>query len=215
MQKIGKSEFNRRRVNFESDESRFPWLSMLLDSYAIIDTAIESAIELQYRSKQKGLACQNGCCHCCKTHKDIPVYPHELVGIYFYVTEKIKMPVRETLKWQLQFFKQTDFCPFLISSSCVIHILRPTACRQFNVFGTPCAEGEDPFFTRRDDVLTPNVNHTNQAFLTVLDFYEIKDDKKNFIQNNKIHTHVKNLRELKWLQLIKAMNDYDLKAASL
>ncbi|MBF0518911.1 MAG: YkgJ family cysteine cluster protein [Nitrospirae bacterium] len=190
---------------------------MLLDSYAIIDTTIESAIGLQYKSKKKGLACQNGCCHCCKTHKDIPVYPHELVGIYFYVTEKIKMPVRETLKWQLQFSKKSDACPFLISSSCVIHIVRPAACRQFNVFGTPCAEGEDPFFTRREDVLTPNVNHTNQAFHAVLDFYGIKDEKekRKFIKSNKIHSQAKNLRELKWPQLINAMNEYDLKSASL
>ncbi|MEO5356159.1 MAG: YkgJ family cysteine cluster protein [Nitrospirae bacterium YQR-1] len=202
-------------MSFDADEGRFPWLSMLLDSYAIVDTSIETAIEQQYKIKEKGLACQDGCCHCCKTHKDIPVYPHELVGIYYFVIEKIKMPVRETLKWQLQFFKKSDPCPFLINSSCIIHILRPTACRQFNVFGTPCAEGEDPFFTRRNDVLTPNINYTNQALHTVLEFYGIKDEKEKnkFIKNNKIYAHVKNLKEYSWSQLLKAINEYDLKAA--
>ncbi|MBS1114086.1 MAG: hypothetical protein H6Q92_1849, partial [Nitrospirae bacterium] len=37
-------------------------------------------------------------------------------------------------------------------------------CRQFNVFGSPCAEGEDPYYTRREDVLLPIKQYTDRAF---------------------------------------------------
>ncbi|MEK7789850.1 MAG: YkgJ family cysteine cluster protein, partial [Planctomycetota bacterium] len=167
-----------RRMHFPDEESRFPWLSMLLDSYAIIDEGISVAVVKEETEKNIKLACKEGCHNCCRTHKDIPVYPIELVGIYWFSTEKIKQPLRGIVKKQLSSHTKNDSCPFLINGSCSIHVIRPISCRQFNVFSKPCAEGEDPYYTRRDDVLTPIEDYTKKAFLATLPFYGITDEKE-------------------------------------
>ena len=87
-----------RLLRFPDEESRFPWLSMLLDSYAIIDEGISVAVVKEETEKNIKLACKEGCHNCCRTHKDIPVYPIELVGIYWFSTEKVVQAVCETLK---------------------------------------------------------------------------------------------------------------------
>ena len=66
-------------------------------------------------------------------------------------------------------------CPFLIDNACSIHPLRPLACRNYNVFGQQCAEGEDAYYTRRGDVLTPHQKNTDLAFDTMLPFYGAKN----------------------------------------
>lgn len=90
-----------RRMRFPDKESRFPWLSMLLDSYAIIDEGISAAIVKEETERNIKLACKEGCDICCRVNKDIPVYPIELVGIYWFSAEKAAQPIRETLKKQL------------------------------------------------------------------------------------------------------------------
>ena len=145
-----------RRVHFPEDEKRIPWLPLLLDAYAIADTGIAIGIRDEEKKRKKKLACGKGCGNCCEHHKDLPLYPHELVGIYWFVTEKADPEIREMLKNR---FRGQDAsvssCPFLIDGSCSIHPVRPLGCRQFNVFDKPCASGEDPYYTRRDDVLVP------------------------------------------------------------
>ena len=143
-----------KRVSFPGDEKKHSWLGPLLDAYFIVDKGVAKAIESE-RKKGRSLACSKGCSNCCSTHKDIPVYPLELEGIYWYVTEKITGPAREMLKRQLNDFTKAAPCPFLIGGSCSIHPLRPMACRQFNVFGEPCGAGEDPYYMRREEVLDP------------------------------------------------------------
>ena len=110
---------------------------------------------------------------CCRSHKTIPVYPLELVGLSWYVTEKVAAPVREKLRDQLRHHAEGESCPFLVDNVCSVHPLRPFACRQFNVFGEVCAEGEDAYYTRRSDVMTPIKRYTDDAFYTVLPFYGI------------------------------------------
>lgn len=90
-----------RLVRFPDEESRFPWLSMLLDSYAIIDEGISAAIVKEETEKNIKLVCKEGCDICCRVNKDIPIYPIELVGIYWFSTEKLERAVRETLKKQI------------------------------------------------------------------------------------------------------------------
>ena len=202
-----------RRMRFPDEESRFPWLSMLLDSYAIIDEGISVAVVKEETEKNIKLACKEGCHNCCRTHKDIPVYPIELVGIYWFSTEKVVQAVCETLKKQLSSHTKNDPCPFLINGSCSIHVIRPISCRQFNVFSKPCAEGEDPYYTRRDDVLTPIEDYTKKAFLATLPFYGITDEKEqiHFIENNLIHAQAVNLQAYDWKKLVKIMDDFDSK----
>jgi len=207
------TECAQMRLRFHDDEAKFSWLPMLLDAYAIIDKGTTTAIKGEEERRNAKLSCKKGCDNCCRTHKDIPVYPLELVGIYWYCAEKIDQPVRETLKKQLLSHGNEMHCPFLINSSCLIYPIRPVSCRQFNVFNKPCDAGEDPYYTRRGDVLTPAQDYTNQAFLVMLPFYGITDEaeKLKAIKNNFIHTQVCNLQSYKWTGLIKAMEDFDSK----
>ncbi len=99
-------------------------------------------------------ACGRGCAACCRSHLTIPVYPLELIGIYWYPVEKVAGRIRDKLEKQLAEYRPNTPCPFLVDAACSIHPMRPMACRQLNVFGKVCAEGEDAYHTRRQDVLT-------------------------------------------------------------
>jgi hypothetical protein len=134
-----------------------------------------------------------------------------MTGIYWYVVEEMERTARVILRGRLLSPPEDASCPFLIAASCSIHPVRPTACRQFNVFNRPCAEGEDPYFTRRKDVLTPIRDYTDRAFNTVLPFYGKPGEtgKDKAIINKIIHTQAKNLKSLKWLTLAGAMDDFD------
>ena len=106
-----------KRLSFTTDEKMHPWLKLLLDAYYIVDKGIAQAIDAEQK-KGKKLACTKGCSSCCKTHKDIPAYPLELVGITWYVTEKITGAGRALLRKQLENCKKDDPCPFLMEGAC-------------------------------------------------------------------------------------------------
>ncbi|MBF0456464.1 MAG: YkgJ family cysteine cluster protein [Nitrospirae bacterium] len=199
------------RCRYPESELRLPWLSMLLDAYAIIDKGIAHAIEKEIKKHKSPLACKNNCDSCCRTHTDIPVYPHEMTGIYWFAAEEMDHNVRTLLRQRILTPPTDASCLFLINASCSIHPVRPAACRQFNVFNRPCAEGEDPFFTRRKDVLTPIPQYTDKAFYAVLPFYGIttEPEKLNAIKSKIIHTQAKNLKSLKWFNMLKAMDNFD------
>ncbi len=210
---LNDKEYIQIRLSFPDDESKFSWLPMLLDAYAIVDKGIAVAIKEQEEKRTITLACNKGCAHCCRTHKDIPVYPLELVGIYWYCTEKVEPSLRKILKKHFLDRGNNNPCPFLINSLCSIYPVRPVSCRQFNVFNKPCDNGEDPYYSRRNDVLTPIQGYTDHAFLVMLPFYGIIDEaeKLRAIKNNFIHTQVCNLQSYKWTGLLKAMKDFDSK----
>ena len=175
---------------------------MLLDAYAVADTGISVAIRDQEKRRKVRLACGKGCYNCCEHQRDIPLYPHELVGIYWYVSEKLSAPVLEVLKRQLAAHTPDSPCPFLIEGSCSIHPLRPIGCRQFNVFTTPCAKGEDPYHTRRDDVLTPIQDYTDRAFAAILPFYDLKKELETCKAIGLIRSQIMNLQTFDWNRLI-------------
>jgi Fe-S-cluster containining protein len=191
-----------RRVHFPEDEKRIPWLSRLLDAYAIADTGIAIALRDEDKKRKKKLACGKGCGNCCEHQKDLPLYPHELVGIYWYVAEKLAAPVRDALKGRLAAHTADAPCPFLIDGSCSIHPLRPIGCRQFNVFTTPCAPGEDPYYTRRDDVLVPLVDYTDRAFAAVVPFYNMKTEGDTSKDIRLIRSQIMNLQTFDWKKLV-------------
>ncbi len=201
------TDFARARVSFPGEEARLPWLAMLLDAYAIVDTGVAIAIKEQEEERGVKLACRKGCEACC-TQSDIPVYPLELVGLYWFAAEKISGPERDTLKQNLIFHTKGRPCPFLMECACSVHAIRPVSCRQFNVFGEPCAPGEDPFFTRRDDVLTPVKAYTNRAFSVMLPFYDVKETTDEAVDRI-INGEVINLQSFDWKKLVRTMEGYD------
>jgi len=201
---------DQARLSFSADESRHAWLGMLLEAYHIIDKGVAEGIrreELQGRT----LACCKGCAACCRSHKTIPVYPLELAGMTWYATEKLKEPLRSGLRNQLENHRELDSCPFLVGDVCSVHPLRPVACRQFYVFGRVCMEGEDAFYTRRNDVLTPFGKYTDAAFDVMLPFYgvEKKAERKKAIKEGAMHQVARIMNSLNWASLAEKMDAFD------
>jgi Fe-S-cluster containining protein len=199
-----------KRLFFPQDERKRSWLKLLLDAYHILDKGVAKAIEVE-QQKGRELACSKGCSNCCSTHKDIPIYPMEIVGISWYVAEKIKGAMREILKAQLGNFKKGGPCPFLIEGVCSIHPMRPMACRQFNVFGRPCEESEDPYYTRREDVMYPVKKYVDQAFFIMLPFYGVENESERIkiVETGAFHKMVKELHDCNWTELAAKMERFD------
>lgn len=202
-----------RRPRFPDDEKRLTWLPLLLDAQAVVDEGVSLAITAETQRRGAGPACAKGCTVCCRSQKDIPVYPLELVGMYWFVIEKLAGPGREAVKKQLLNHARWAACPFLVNDLCAIYPRRPLACRQFIVFGRPCAEGEDPYHTRRGDVLTPLKAYTRQALYFMLPFHGVRDesDKLRLIESDLLHSQARVLQSLNWQELAGRMDDFDFK----
>jgi len=196
-----------RRLHFPDDEQRLPWLSLLLDAYSIADTGVAIAIRDREKKEKKKLACGKGCGTCCIDQKDLPLYPHELVGVYWYASEMIAGPARDVLKGRLAVHAPASGCPFLVDNSCSIHPVRPVGCRMFNVFTTPCSPGEDPYFTRRGDVLQPIPEYIDRAFGAVLPFYTMKKEDDAAAAIRTIRSQIMNLLSFDWSKLAVLMEE--------
>ncbi len=205
---------SQRRLSFPEDEKVHPWLPLLLDAYAAVDEGVDVAIRSAARRGKK-IACAKGCSACCRTHRTIPVYPLELVGLSWYVTEKMRGSERDIVKSRLRDYREYDPCPFLAHGACAVHPMRPVACRQFNVFNEPCREGEDPYYTRREDVLTPIKRYTDRAFFLMLPFYGIADEKERWklIETGAVHQVVKLMQTCNWKSLAGKMEEFERRHA--
>jgi Fe-S-cluster containining protein len=189
-----------RRLPFPQDEERLPWLAALLDSYAITDTGVAIAVRDAEKKQKKKLACGKDCDVCCH-QPDIPLYPHELEGLRWYVAEKLEPPTRERVLKQCTAHTQGSPCPFLVEHACAVHPMRPVACRQYNVFTTPCAPGEDPYYTRRDDVLVPLSDYRDRAFAAVARYYGMEKERDNEKVVRSIKGMIMNLQEYDWTRV--------------
>ncbi len=194
------------RLSFPRDEEKVGWLPMLLDAYYLADKGIYEGIKKRL-ARGETLACAKGCSSCCEIHVTIPVYPLELVGLYWYLIEKVTGPERDKLKEQLKNFKTGKPCPFLLDGICGVHPMRPMACRHFNVFNRPCSPGEDPYYSRRKDVLTPIEKYKNKALNAMLPFHGIREraKRKQAIRLGYLNGLVQNLHEIDWLNLAQRM----------
>lgn len=204
-----------QRLAFDVDEAVFPWLTPLLDAYHTIDRGVAAGIARE-RRRGRQLACAKGCSHCCRSHTTIPVYPLELVGLTWYATEQLAEPLRSPVRGQLRAHHKGEPCPFLVDGVCAVHPMRPMACRQFNVFGRACAEGEDAYYSRRQDVLTPNPKYADEAFFTMLPFYGVQnpDQRRQLIENGAAQRMAQVLQECSWASVADKMDDYDRRRAT-
>jgi hypothetical protein len=91
--------------------------------------------------------------------------------------------------------------------------MRPLACRHFNVFGKPCAEGEDAFHSRRQDVLTPIRKYPQEALLVTLPFYGDIDSKeqKKLVESGAINKLARVMKDCHWESLPDKMLAYEQK----
>ncbi len=193
------------RLRFPDDEKRQPWLPLLLEIQHLTNQGVATAIKADGRK----LACGRGCASCCRTHTDIPVYPLELMGIAWYATEKLAGEQRQRVQQQLLHHRDLGACPFLLDEACAIHPLRPMACRQFNVFNTVCAVGEDAFHSRYSDVLRPDLKSKNEALREMLRHHQIKDgrERRRLVETGEVHRLAQSLREMRWETLAARMSD--------
>ena len=195
------------RPRFPEDEKRLPWLALLLEIQSITNQGVAAAIKTDGRK----LACARGCASCCRSHADIPVYPLELMGLYWYAVEKLEGETRESVRRQLLRHRELGACPFLVDEACAIHPLRPMACRQFNVFTTVCAPGEDAFHSRRGDVLNPDVKRKHEALREMLRHHGVKDgrERRRRVETGEVHRLAQSLREMPWENLAARMAPTD------
>ncbi|KPA19677.1 protein belonging to Uncharacterized protein family UPF0153 [Candidatus Magnetomorum sp. HK-1] len=194
------------RLAYPKDEKKVQWLSLLLEIYYLADKSVYEGLRKELK-KGKILACACGCSNCCSTHTTIPVYPLEMIGLYWYVIEKISGKRRYQIQSQLHDFSIGNSCPFLVNERCGIHPMRPMACRFFNVFSKSCLEKEDPFYTRRYDVFTPNEATKNKAIARMLPFHGIvgKEQQENAIKSGSLNETIQNLHEIDWQNLSERM----------
>lgn len=187
------------RLAFAADEKRLPWLGLLLQVQHLTDQGVAAAL----RADGRKLACARGCAHCCRSHVDIPVYPLELMGIAWYVLEKLEPATRTRLAAQLAHHRAIDACPFLLDEACAIHPLRPMACRHFNVFNHACAPGEDAFHSRPGDVLRPDRKLKHEALREMLRHHGVHDgrERRRQVETGEVHRLVQSLREVRWENL--------------
>ncbi len=195
------------RDEFRADELKHPWLTLLLNAYEAADLGIAADVRSRLALGGPAVACKKGCGTCCGLH-EIPVYPIELEGINWYVVERLRPPLREAVAANLVTAGPSAACPFLVEGACAIYTVRPIACRQFIVFGAQCGEGEDPFHTRRPDVLTPAEGWRLRAFAMTLGFYFTppKDEfMASMAADEIIQSMARNLRAQNWKRLLQML----------
>lgn len=173
-------EARRRRLNFPEDEAGNPWLSMLLDAYAVVDAGVTEALARHVeREPRDRVACSRGCAPCC-VDNDVPVLLLEAVGLEWFVLHKATRENKAAvLKAIHEFPRRRNTgagCPFLRERSCLVYVMRPIACRNFVVFNTPCAYGEDATETRPQEVLKPKGARLRQAFRYMLPYYGFTEE---------------------------------------
>ncbi|MCW8962687.1 MAG: YkgJ family cysteine cluster protein [Gammaproteobacteria bacterium] len=196
-----------QRLQFPDAEAEHEWLGYAFDAYYQADVGVAESIKVE-EDKGRKLACAKGCSSCCKSHTTIPIFPLELLGLYWYVTEIMASDVRSKVKLQLTDHTSGDPCPFLLDGACSVHPMRPLACRHFNVFGRVCKEGEDAFYSRREDVLTPIKSHQDAAYEAMLPFhgFTTPEQKQQAMKSSYVQKQARVLQEIDWAHLAARIN---------
>jgi uncharacterized protein len=84
--------------------------------------------------------------------------------------------------------------------------MRPLGCRQFNVFGKPCERGEDPYYTRRHDVMVPLSEYTERVFRTVLPLYNLKNERDAASSIRTVRAQILNMQTYDWKKLVETLD---------
>jgi hypothetical protein len=149
-----KAKLEAKPRHVETDESQYGWLTMLLDAYYALQVGTGILLDEEQRKRGFNIACSVGCTSCC-LRPEVPVTQLELLGIWWYVMNKMDPGVRFRLNQRLMQHRKSIECPFLIESECSIYPVRPLACRFLHVFGPSCRPEEIPVNDRPSDVWLP------------------------------------------------------------
>lgn len=195
------------RKKYNVDESNYPELTVILDTYDISDSMTQAYLE------QVGpVMCKKGCSNCCK-NPVVPFTEPELIGISWYATEKLTNPVREQIKQRLYDHEATVECPFLLNNECSVYEVRPLICRQFYVKNTACTQNENIISNRPHDIVAPIQPILKASFIKLLDFWPSAsmEDKEEAFENGVIQDITVNMHEYNWVELAKTMDAFDRK----
>jgi len=193
------------RSKYEQDEKKYPWLTILLDTYETSDQLVAEQI-----SRTKNIVCRSGCSSCC-LNPTIPFTEIELRGVSWYASEKVVEPERTVLKTRLENYQLTTECPFLIENKCSIYPVRPIICRQFLVRNSPCDSGEDVVLTRPQDIVQLNKLIPKATAMKLLDFWGFKTrlKKERAFEKGFIVEQCRNMHEYDWAQIAKTMELFE------
>ena len=153
----------------ETDEDKHAWLTTLLDAYNILSTGTALLLKDEEARRGQKIGCGPGCSGCC-LRPEVPVSQLELLGVCWYVMEKLDPDTHSKLNEKLLHYRQSIECPFLMEGRCAIYPLRPLACRFLHVFGSPCKHEEIPVQDRPQDVWLPR-EAVPPAILTMLPYF--------------------------------------------
>jgi hypothetical protein len=151
------------RLEMSQYEDIHPWISSLLDCYAIIDFSVSKIIE----QSNKNIVCYKGCSECCR--QTIPLSTIEVIGLRFYVNTILNKESHSLLIKKFNEHKQ--ICLFNVDDCCFVYPFRPIACRRYIVSSKCCEINEDPTMTRPNDVLIPSRELLHNAITHTLPFY--------------------------------------------
>lgn len=197
------------RDRYPEDEKKYKWLPTLLDAYEIAD---EVNSELLKDKAKKGItiACSKGCHACCK-RPSVPFTAPELMAISWFASEKLSGSIRSVVKQQLIAHETTTRCPFLVEGACSIYPVRPLACRQFFMAGTPCQDGEEVMESRPHDMVIPTKDGTHRVAMKFLEPFGITkpSEKLKAFNNGFIVSNSKQMHEYDWNRIADTMDVFD------
>jgi hypothetical protein len=146
------------------------WLQSLIKAQAIMDSGVRLAVRQEAELRGMRPSCGVRCSGCCSSGH-LSATSLEVAGALWRLSND-ESPVAEKA---LARFTSNDngSCPFLVEEACAVYSMRFLSCRQLVVFGRPCAQDENPFRTRRSDVLTPLRQYAFKAYASLLPHLDI------------------------------------------
>ena len=168
------------RVRYPDHEARHPWLERLLNAYQLCDEAVRADLAEQTARRGVAIACGPGCRNCC-IDQVLPVSEFEVLGLWWYASEILEGPVQEELKQRLLGYGEVGECAFLVDGRCCVYPLRPFVCRQYYVFNTPCAPGENVFDTRLNDAFCAGQSCARDLAWQLIPLYGVAEENVDWL----------------------------------
>lgn len=144
------------------------WLPSLIKAQAIMDVGVRLAIRHESAVRGEAPACRENCTGCCSS-RHMAATSLEIAGVAWHLKREGSARSLAALDrlWGAG-ESDNEGCPLLMDGVCAAYSMRFLSCRQLVVFGRACSKGEDPFRTRRADVLTPLRTYAFKAYSLLL-----------------------------------------------
>ena len=205
---------SKPRRRYPEDEAKYPWLSLLLNAFHIVDEGIKSELKKEETKRNQKVTCRKGCSNCCLKNA-IDFNELEIAGVSWYASEKLQNPVRQIVKKQLLNHQNSTVCPFLADNECSIYPVRPFTCRIFFIFGTVCSLDENAFLERFHDIWSPSELVTRESTYAIMPHFGIKlKDRKQAFEKGFLANASREMHELDLSEFCKAMDLLDKSRSS-